>query len=214
MGLEISVGMLHNMARGDAEGLRYHEDAFARLSRALAEEDVTWREPETTPTPHPELHFAALPYGSLTDLRRVFVLMSWGEPVTPASGTDPRQYAHDLEKIQDEAAMLSSHLLCHSDTAGYYVPCDFEDPLFLPAETNVPGGGIVGSSRRLLDELRGCAPALGIQLGQDGVLSAEESARLAEGPPGDPFGSEKLAWFQLHLACRASLTTGHALVFH
>ncbi|GAA2277279.1 hypothetical protein GCM10010430_73930 [Kitasatospora cystarginea] len=62
--------------------------------------------------------------------------------------------------------------------------------------------------------LRTCAPALGVRLGTDGTLSDEESARLADHQPEDPFGIEKFAWHTLYQACRAGISGGHAIVFH
>ena len=50
--------------------------------------------------------------------------------------------------------MFASHLLCHADYAGYYIPVDFADPLFLPEEAKIGGAGMVGSSQQLLAELR------------------------------------------------------------
>ncbi|MGE7439166.1 hypothetical protein [Kitasatospora sp. NPDC001175] len=87
----------------------------------------------------------------------------------------------------------------------------FGEPLFLPDE-NLSGAGIVGSSRT--PHLRTCAPALGVRLGTDGTLSDEESARLADHQPEDPFGIEKFAWHTLYQACRAGISGGHAIVFH
>jgi hypothetical protein len=65
----------------------------------------------------------------------------------------------------DETSVLASHLLCHSDAGGYYVPVDFGDPLFLPEEAEVRGAGMVGSSQGLLAELAGIASPLGISPG-------------------------------------------------
>lgn len=103
--------------------------------------------------------------------------------------------------------MFSSHLLCHADYAGYYIPVDFPDPLFLPEAANVGGAGMVGSSRQLLAELRTFASAIGIQLDEAGAVTEEKPA------DDDPFDAEKFAWSQLYRACLASLDSGHAIVF-
>ncbi|MFJ1704761.1 hypothetical protein [Kitasatospora sp. NPDC088346] len=214
MGISLSVGILHSVAGSDREGLRYHREAFTRLHEALAAQGIDWREPEPAESADAPRHYAGFPARHLTHLRRSYVLHRWEEPVTPALTCDPAQYARDLRWIEDETSMLSSHLLCHSDTAGYYLPVDLDDPLFLPAGAGVDGGGIVGSSRRLLAELRSFAPAIGVRLDPDGTLGAEESARLAAHSPDDPFQAEAFAWLHLHLACRASLASGHAVVLH
>jgi hypothetical protein len=207
MGLSISVGFLYDQARNDAEGYEYHRRAFARLSGALAEKGITWSEPEISDPPSPHRFSTALPYGCLTQLRRAYVLAGRGEPVTPAGSTDALQYKRDLGKVEDETSMLASHLLCHSDSAGYYVPVEFDDPLFLPRQAGVDGGGIVGSTQRLLKELVGMAPAIDLDLYDDRTLSNEFD-------DDDPFGSEKITWLMLYSACLAGIEGGHAIVFH
>ncbi|MFE2067238.1 hypothetical protein ACFXDH_33495 [Streptomyces sp. NPDC059467] len=214
MGLSITVGLLDDQARNDAEGLAYHRRAFARLSEALAVDGITWQEPEIGDPPAVPAVSAGFPHSHLTHLRRVFVLAERGEPLTPATETDSGQYERDCEKIHDETAMLASHLLCHADDSGYYIPVDFGEPLFLPPEAGVDGHGMVGSSRRLLAELAGVAPSLGIHLDADATLSAAAESALADFEPDAPFGMERSTWHQLYRACRASMAGGHAIVFH
>jgi hypothetical protein len=113
--------------------------------------------------------------------------------------------------------MLASHLLCHSDTSGYYVPVDFSDPLFLPQEAGVEGAGMVGSSQRLLAELAVIAPPMGLSPDNEDVPPDAKQAGPGTGPglaSEEPFGPERFAWHQLHRACLASITSGHAIVFH
>ncbi|MFE4519161.1 hypothetical protein ACFRMQ_33825 [Kitasatospora sp. NPDC056783] len=215
MGLSISVGLLHDQARNDAEGLDRHRAAFARLGRALRAEGISWQEPEPTDLPRARTFSAGFPYGYLTQLRRVLVLVELGEPVTSALEVSELQYDRDCEKIRDETSMLASHLLCHSDSSGYYVPVDFEDPLFLPDEAEVEGAGIVGSSQRLLTELSGLASSIGIDLDGEGDPCATGESGPSAGPVADgPFETERFAWWQLYRACLASIAGGHAIVFH
>ncbi|MGW7201855.1 hypothetical protein [Streptomyces chryseus] len=126
---------------------------------------------------------------------------------------DDEQYARDQEKVHDELAMLSSHLLCHADNGGYYVPADISEPLFLPEEDEVLGYGMVGSSQRLQSELVWLAPGIDIHPGEDGTLSRAEQAKRVDIPRTDPFEPEKFAWAQLFAACRSSIASGHAIVF-
>ncbi|MFG2680765.1 hypothetical protein [Streptomyces sp. NPDC048392] len=209
------MGLLNDQARTDAEGLDYHRRAFAHLGQALMAEGISWHEPEITDAPHARTFSGGFPYGYLTQLRRILMLTNLGEPVTPARAVSRRQYDRDCEKIQDETSMLASHLLCHSDSAGYYVPVDFEDPLFLPDEARVDGAGMVGSSRRLLAELSGMASSIGISPDDEGAPSDTGESGLAEGLATDgPFETERFAWYQLYRACLASIAGGHAVVFH
>lgn len=212
MGLGISVGMLCDQARNDPEGFEVHRGEFEQLARALAKEGIEWSEPEVI-HPSGEHDFSAgFPYSYLMHLRRVFALVQLGEEVAPVSAVSDEQYEHDKVKIDDEMAMFSSHLLCHADYAGYYVPVDFADPLFLPEEAEVAGGGMVGSSQRLLAELVEVAGAIGIRLDEAGMLSAAEEAALIAAD-GEPFGAERYTWLQLYRACLASVESGHAIVF-
>ncbi|MFI9159684.1 hypothetical protein [Kitasatospora aureofaciens] len=206
MGLAISVGLL------GTPDLREEAEV---LHRALAAEGVAWREPATAPAGPAEVFGAGFPYSYLSGLRRVYVLHRLGEPVTGARGVSSEQYDEDLELVDDETAVFDSHLLCHADHEGYYVPAEFpfEDPLFLPEGTGVPGAGMVGSCGPLLAELQGFAAAIGIRLAADGSLDPEESARLDALPGDDPFEPEVFAWHALYRACRTSLATGHAIVF-
>lgn len=204
--------MLQNMAGSEEHAaLAGWQESFGRLGRALADEGIGWQEPALDEPSQPR--FTSFPASHLHHLRRVFVLAARGESVTPASATSARQYARDEDKVFDESTMMSSHLLCHSDSAGFYVPVDFDDPLFLPADKQVEGGGMVGSSQQLLAELCGFAPALGVGLDRNRLLSDEEGVRL-DTASDHPFHTERFAWHQLYEACRTSLATGHAIVFH
>ncbi|GAA1538583.1 hypothetical protein GCM10009730_54720 [Streptomyces albidochromogenes] len=99
---------------------------------------------------------------------------------------DDEQNARDQENVHDELAMPSSHLLCHADNGGYYVPVDISEPLFLPEEDEVLGYGMVGSSQRLQSELVWLAPGIDIHPDEDGTLSSAEQAKLVDIPRTDP----------------------------
>jgi hypothetical protein len=202
MGLSISVGILDDRS------------GFDRLTEALADEGIDWHEPEIADPPAGPVFSAGFSYSYLTHLRRVFVLADHGELLTCARDTEAGQYARDREKILDDASMLSSHLLCHADDSGYYIPVDFDDPLFFEPEAGVEGYGMVGSSQRLLAELAHVAPALGIHLDADGTLSAAQESALTSMEEDAPFEMEKFTWHQLHRACRASIASGRAIVFY
>ncbi|WFE26987.1 hypothetical protein O7623_27625 [Solwaraspora sp. WMMD791] len=212
MSLAVTVGITTALSGIDDEGAARSRAALDELSTALTAEGVAWQEPYEVAVPSTRPHLRGFPTVGLHQLRRVLALVDAATPVTPV--TDAGGLAADRELIDDQAALLESHLLCHSDSAGYYVPVDFGDPLFLPAETGVAGGGIVGSSQGLLAELRRCAGALGVRLDPAGDLPDTEAARLFALPDDADYAVETQTWLTLHEACRASIASGRAIVFH
>lgn len=209
MALAVSVGAVAEMLSIDEEAAAEHRALLDQLSAALADKGVDWREPDDTAVPPMGPHLAGFPYSCLHQLRRVLVLLRLGEPVTPVSSDE--ELDRDEHKINDVTSQLDSHLLCHSDCEGFYVPVDFGDPLFLD-EHRVPGGGVVGSSHGLLKDLLLCAPPLGISL-DDGALTTVEAERLLDLPDDADFAIESMVWLTLYEACRVSIDSGHAIVF-
>jgi hypothetical protein len=210
MGLAISVG---NPFLGDDEGARWYRQRMRALGEALAGRGVEWSEPDTVPPPSAmRKHISSFPYRYLHHLRRAYALYYLDLPVTPAAGYDDVQAAD--HQIEDATLGLSSHLLCHADQSGYYVPAGFDDPLFL--DPAIEGAGMVGSSFGLLDELLRLAPLIGVELTDQEELSDAEAARLfgSDADPDDPYGIERTVWLTLHEACRASIAHGNAVVFH
>jgi hypothetical protein len=132
--------------------------------------------------------------------------------VTPADDDDALAQADRF--VDDAGSMMSSHLLCHADNEGYYVPLALDAPVFIDVDDPLAGAGMIGSSQGLLDELRRVAPAIGIALEADGSLSDAEAARIFAVRDGAPFWREQIVWLSLHEACVASIASGAAIVFH
>lgn len=123
---------------------------------------------------------------------------SW-EFTLVADGEDPSED----EVVEEESYMFSSHLICHSDCEGFYLPIDFDD--LLTGDDIV--GGFAGSSYRLLEEVIRCAAPLGINLeGTD--LSDEEAMRINAVASSDegPY-REYSVWILLYEAARGSIAT-------
>jgi hypothetical protein len=208
MGLAVSVGI---PAIGDAEGEAQVQRQYARLSDALAAQGVRWVMPDAPARPAGgRRHVSSFPYSSLHYLRRAYALRFEGRPVTPVVNGD---LSDGDRYVADASSMLSSHLLCHSDSAGYYVPVPVDDPLFLPRESGIAGGGMVGSSHGLLKELIRIAPDIGVRLEGDATLNDAEAQRLLDNQ-ADPYRIEQMVWLTLHEACRASIESGQPIIFH
>lgn len=107
--------------------------------------------------------------------------------------------------------MLSSHLLCHSDCEGFYVPIDFSEPIFAD-EKDIPGG-MLGSSHGLMRELIAVAPYLNISLSGDELMDSE-AERINESVESEgPFWIEKAVWISLYEAARLSIEYRTAICF-
>jgi hypothetical protein len=204
MGLQITVGAEHNDP-GFAES---HIKALAGISAGLAEMGFEWREPTNTTLPAGWPYLWAFSYVNLHYLRRVYALVQADEDVTPVSSREEMDEAKDV--VEQEALFGDSHLLNHSDCDGYYVPVDWADYHDFP----LVGAEVVGSSPHLLWEIEKCAPAIGIEDVDDGWLPDGKLRQLRAEDQSHPFHIERYTWVALYDACRLSMHTGHAIVFH
>ncbi|CKR85698.1 Uncharacterised protein [Mycobacterium tuberculosis] len=117
--------------------------------------------------------------------------------------------------VEDVLYSSESHLVCHSDAEGFYVPVDFDEVLYSePDDDKQLAGGMLGSSYRLRDELVLVAPALGINL-TDGELSDEEVARIGRLIDADEgLHREYVSWLRLYESARLSIAHKTAIVFN
>lgn len=127
-------------------------------------------------------------------------------PVQP--GEDPAQDLVLYEMYQN----MSSHLLCHSDSEGYYLPVEFEE-LILDPEHEI-SGGVVGSSVRLREELLELSGPLEIEVDEAGNLDDDVAGSVSKQRPNQvPFAIERLVWLALYEAARLSIEYDTAVVF-
>ncbi|MFZ6642898.1 hypothetical protein ACO0LL_24480 [Undibacterium sp. TC4M20W] len=209
MGLGISIGTL---ADCDDEELEWSQEDFAAINTVLAQAGLPAHvEPRSLPALQSRAQLDGFPYSFLHYLRRAYAHRK-ADPAwlaTPlADNEDPGQD----EALQAEYDNLDSHLVCHSDAEGYYVPVDFDEVLFDSEETGLPGG-MLGSTYRLMEELILVAPALGIQL-DNGQLSDAEVARIQEQTEKEAACYRELeTWVTLFEAARLSLEHKTAIVF-
>jgi hypothetical protein len=208
MGLSISVGYLSDLEGHDDEGVAWFQDSLEALNRVLVANGLN---------PHVEPRFgtpilsrarlSSFSYRSLHYLRRVYAHVA-DDPNWSAEGLSEGVDPTKDPVLDDAYSHFTSHLICHSDAEGYYVPQDFEEVIFDEA---VPGS-MVGSSQRLLRELQRSAPALGIRLAE-GQLSNLEVRRVNGVVQSQTnLATELMVWIALYEAARASVQHGTLIV--
>ncbi|EMJ95796.1 hypothetical protein [Leptospira alstonii] len=211
MGLAVVVGILSEDWY-DPETLDSFRKEFEKVNRLLADNDLPLhKEPERLPVLENRCELDSYPYSYLHYLRRAYAYRvndpTWmAEPILDSE--DP---AFD-PVVEEETDKFESHLLCHSDAEGFYIPIDFHPVLFEEEKDQILGG-MLGSSQGLLEELIFVAPALGIQL-KDGELSQSEVDAINSGlGTEEGVWIERTVWLSLFEAARLSIKHGTAICF-
>lgn len=212
MGLSISVGLLTELD-DDPETLEYYTNVFAEMNEVLEEEgQPRHEEPVTLPELSNRAGLEDFSYSSLHFLRRVFAHVEndsdW-KAVPVDEGEDPSED----ELVEEESDMLSSHLLCHSDCEGFYLPIDFDDLIMDAEDDDRIQGGLLGSSYRLKEELVQIAPSLGITLDGDRLSDAEAKRINGVAESDDGLSTEHMVWIALFEAARLSIEHKTAIHF-
>lgn len=208
MGLAVGVGVLADLIIHDSEGAEWTRRSLASLNVVLQRNGLPeHHEPERFDKPLFErMHSCtSFPYSFIHYLRRAFAHVREGLPVPDDDELRPE---HD-SVVEDASTMFDSHLLCHSDCEGVYVPIEIGDPIF---DDEVPGT-MLGSSQALLRELIEVAPHIGITLENDRPTPASEAA-LREASDGSAFWRERLVWYTLFEAATLSIEHNTLIVFH
>jgi hypothetical protein len=212
MGLAVSTDYLADMLENDAEGAEWFRANLEIVNSFLVEAGLpTHVESERRGMARPRAHCASFPYSFLHYLRRAFAhVREYPDRALQPVPADADPAADPV--VEDAATMMNTHLLCHSDCEGFYVPQEFDDVIFDVDGRGLPGG-MLGSSQRLLAELVEVAPALGIAL-DGGKLTDKRAAELAEEEEADsPFWRERLVWLALFENARTSIANRTLLVF-
>jgi hypothetical protein len=207
MGLSLDVAQLAYLTRHDQEGATWFREDVAALNELLEAQGLPPHvEPEDI---EPELlpHVSSFGYSWLHYLRRAYAHTRSGAPsFSPA----PPHFDPQTDAMLDRELTLfmDSHLCCHSDAEGFYVPFELAEIVY----GEIPGG-MVGSSVALLRELGIVAPLLGVELDAHGEISIETARMLADTDESHPYFRERIVWGALFATASASVKWGTLLVF-
>lgn len=213
MGLAVEVGMLAYLVVEDTEGAEWLRGSFAKVNDVLAENSLPLHdEPEQLPAMTNRAAILSYPYSFLHHLRRVYARATNDPDWTP-SPTPQGENPADDPVLDEEMYMMSSHLLCHSDSDGFYLPVEFDEVIIDDRDQDRIPGGLLGSSFRLMDELVRIAPTLGIAI-DSGRLSDAEAAKVnSEATKEERLWIEKTVWISLFESARLSIEHRTAISF-
>jgi hypothetical protein len=212
MGLSLSVGYLAwlNKEDVDPEAVSWLRENLVHVNRVLRANGLPEHvEPEELPR-LVDRGLRGFPYSWLHYLRRA-VAFARQAPAEFGPLPEGQDASEDRHIDRELSVFMSSHLICHSDCEGYYVPIDFPEPLYDDSDELV--GGILGSSQRALAEVILAAPLLGIDL-QDGkpTKMAVDTIR-EEDDEAHPLWIERKVWLAMYEKFRLSTEHKSAVVF-
>lgn len=213
MGLQVSVGLLAAVG-GVGDRASWIREDLEAVADVLEEQGLPRHvEPESFgPDFRSRAELKGFSFSWLSRLRRLaaHALLEPGWVPTPLTDGDDGSG----DPLVEMAAVRQVHLVAHAENEGLYVPVPFDRVVTDWNGDRIPGG-LLGSSQRLLAELRAIAPALGIRLEPDGRLSDAEAHAVAGDPDETaPFWIERQVWLALFEAARLSVEYGTAIFFH
>lgn len=203
MGLYVSVGQFAEALNNDPEGAAVIEQDLILINKALKENNLSEHsEPLTKSPKFNEEIIDSFPYDYWHRLNRLYAHIV-ADP-TKEAFIFPEGRASADPITMDQVLRMNSHLLTHSDCEGYYVPVEFIKPIF--GDRNITGGGIFGSSQRLMQELLVIAPRLGVHQANGNALPTSTLKKLNAKIENDPDeNSELLVWVAVYEAARLSI---------
>lgn len=213
MGLTIAFGLLADLVENDTEGAEWLRESFAAINQVLEEIGMPRHdEPEQLPTLHHRAAIDSFPYSYMHYLRRFYAHATsdpdWIPCPTPAD-EDPA----DDPVLEEETYMMSSHLLCHSDAEGFYLPVEFSEVIVDEQDAGRIPGGLLGSSVALRNELVEITAKLGIEMTGNELSDAEADRVNREVANEVGFWIEKMVWLALYEAARLSIEHKTAICF-
>jgi len=214
MGLTITSGILADFIDNEPEGYQAYKVIFDNINTILKANHITPHlEPDVLDTK--PLYSGGFPYAFLHILRR-FAAHVWENKDQDNDNWVPSPFLIDDAPGEDPIlethySYMSSHLLTHSDSEGFYIPVKLPEVLFDTDASPVPGA-MLGSSYNLLSELKSLTKHLGIILNEEDIISNLPEINQEIQDEGD-FWVEKLMCATLLDAAKFSITNNTAIVF-
>ena len=210
MSLAICVGVLA-VDNPDHEATAYHREQFRHVNRVLTDNGLPAHvEPEVLPNFPYRGQLISFPYAWTPYLHRAvaFARQAPDQFHPLPEGENPYK---DKRVDAELYTFAESHLICHSDTEGYFVPIDFPD--IIADRAGELHGRVLGSSQQALADLVRTAPLLGIPLnGRE--LSDGDAWAIAKAPDeSHPYWIERKVWLSMFEAFRLSVEHGCAVVY-
>jgi hypothetical protein len=212
VGLAIETGVLADLLKHDQDGVKWLSDSLDKVNEVLKENNIPQHiEPTEISVLKRRNSIYSFPYSYIHYLRRVYAraLSDPAWEVAHAGDEDPA----DDPFVEEESMMFSSHLLCHSDAEGFYLPIDFQEVLMDETDQDRILGGLLGSSHRLFEELVTIAPQLGISLDGDQLSDSEADKIFNDICSEGKLHIEKNVWLSLFESARISIQNKTAICF-
>src|SRR5262245_3097960 len=126
MSLCVCIGVLADTLSNDPEAADWIREELAGVNTVLEERGLPLHhEPEHLPALDDRSPVSGYPYSYLHYLRRFAALLAQRPGRVPEPCDDST--LHEADAVVDKhSAGMQSHLLCHSDCEGFYVPIDFK----------------------------------------------------------------------------------------
>jgi hypothetical protein len=158
----------------------------------------------------PGVKVGDIPYDWLRYLQRAIAYaMQAPKEFRPVSkGESP---AADKYLRRELTVRMQSHIACHSDHEGFFVPVNFRSALYDEKERLC--GAQLGSSIRGLQEMVQVAPLLDIPLRRRKLAKKHALVIAAEREEGHQFEKERKVWLELFQAFQNSVALGSVVVY-
>ncbi|WP_179352068.1 hypothetical protein [Winogradskyella vidalii] len=215
MGLTILTGVLADFKANEPEGYQAYKVIFENINTILAKNGVDAHKEPDEMEKEP-LQFGGFPYSFLHHLRR-FAAHVWDNKDNENWDWTPTPFPTEDEPgadsiLEDHYSYMSSHLLTHSDSEGFYIPLELPEVLFDNDKAPVPGA-MIGSSYTLLQELKSLTTPLGIGLDEQNNLTNVDELNKIISNEGD-FWIEILVCVTLIDAAKFSIENKTAMLFN